>query len=60
MLHFFGHPGFGDVLGDLLELFSSEIFVAKLGLNGLQLLLQEVLSLIFIHRFPDTALYLVA
>jgi len=56
LFHLLRHLGCRDVLADLLELFASNVLLAELGLNGFQLLLQEILALALVDGFSDAAL----
>jgi hypothetical protein len=59
-LHRLGHLGLGDILAQLSQFLRPGVLLPELGLDGLELFLQEVLALGLVDGFPDPALDLVA
>jgi len=59
-LHRLGHSGVRDVLPKLFEFLGPHVLLAQLGLDGLELFLEEVLALALVDRIPHTALDFVA
>ena len=55
-----GHLGGLELGVQFLDLFGAAVVLPQLGLNGLQLFLQKILTLAFVDRVAHLSLYLVA